>query len=153
MSQQSANDLEKFLKPFPAAIQEMTHWLRDFVWDLYPCCTELIYDNYNGLAIGFSTSDKSSSTFCSIAVYHNHVNFGFNFGFDISDPKGLLEGENTQYRKMTVSDRAEFPTAYMKKLLEEAYGNSLKISAQNKQLVRKKSLIKTTSPLKRHPKK
>jgi len=46
-------------------------WLREFLWDLYPDCNELIYDNYNALAIGFAPSDKAEEAFCSLAFTAN----------------------------------------------------------------------------------
>ena len=33
-------------------------WLRDFAWDLCPKTNELIYDNYNAVAFGWSPTDK-----------------------------------------------------------------------------------------------
>ena len=68
MSKEQTKDLLKFLKPFSADINETALWLRDFVWDLYPQTNELIYDNYNALAFGWSPTDKVGHTFCSIAV-------------------------------------------------------------------------------------
>ena len=68
MSKEQTKDLEKFLKPFSAAIHETVFWLRDFVWDMYPQANELIYDNYNALAFGWSPTDRVGQIFCSIAV-------------------------------------------------------------------------------------
>ena len=45
----------QFLKPFPDPVQETTSWLRGFVWKNYPYCNELIYDDYNVLAVGLPT--------------------------------------------------------------------------------------------------
>src|SRR5258707_8679143 len=67
MSKSETKDLLKFLKPFPDQT-EIVLWLREFVWDLYLKANELIYDNYNALAFGWSPTDKVGHTFCSIAV-------------------------------------------------------------------------------------
>ncbi len=56
MAKQDNTDLLLFLRPFTLRIQELTLWLRDFVWDLYPESNELIYDNYNAVAFGWSPS-------------------------------------------------------------------------------------------------
>ena len=58
MGKEHKKDLLKFLKPFPGPIQETALWLREFVWDLYPQANELIYDNYNAVAFGWSPTDK-----------------------------------------------------------------------------------------------
>jgi hypothetical protein len=54
MSKDQKTDLLKFLSVYPEEKQETALWLRDFVWDLYPQSNELIYDNYNALAFGWS---------------------------------------------------------------------------------------------------
>ena len=68
MSKQEVKDLLKFLKPFDKDIREIVLSLREFVWDLYPKSNELIYDNYNAVAFGWSPTDKVGHTFCTIAI-------------------------------------------------------------------------------------
>ena len=58
MSKYQTKDLLKFLKPFSDEKKDTVFWLREFVWDLYPKANELIYDNYNALAFGWSPTDK-----------------------------------------------------------------------------------------------
>ena len=78
MSKEETKDLLKFLTPFSDETREIALWLREFIWDLYPEANELIYDNYNALAFGWSPSGKLSDTFCSIAVWSDkYVHFGF----------------------------------------------------------------------------
>jgi len=123
----TVKDLLKFLKPFPKQVKENALWLREFVWDLYPDSNELIYDNYNAVAFGWSLSDKVSDLFCNIAVgrtSHN-VHFGFYWGAKIADPEKKLIGGGNQYRYILVPDIKKFPKAYIKKLLKEAYAYSL----------------------------
>src|SRR5262245_2758025 len=82
MSKEQTKDLLKFLRPFTEEITERVLWLRQFIWDLYPQTNELIYDNYNAIAVGWSPTDKVGHTFCSIAVGRtsNNVHFGFYWG-------------------------------------------------------------------------
>ena len=89
MGKNNIADLAKFLKPFNEEIKEIVFWLREFVWDLYPKANELIYDNYNAVAFGWSPTDKLGHTFCSIAVGRtsNNIHFGFYWGGEISDPQ------------------------------------------------------------------
>src|SRR5882672_2885678 len=127
MSKEQTTDLLRFLKPFSKEIVDIVFSLREFVWDLYPQANELIYDNYNALAFGWSPTDRVGHTFCSIAVgrtSHN-VHFGFYWGAEIADPNKILIGEGNQYRYILVKDLAEFPKAYIKKLMKDAYANSL----------------------------
>ena len=127
MSKEQIKDLLKYMKPFPEDIKEIALWLRAFVWDLYPTCNELIYDNYNAVAVGWSPTDKVGHTFCSIAVgrsSHN-VHFGFYRGSEIADPRKILLGEGNQYRYILVKKREDFPQAYIRKLLKDAHANSM----------------------------
>lgn len=151
MSKEQTKNLRMFLKPFPSDVQERALWLREFVWDLYPNCNELIYDNYNALAFGWSPTNRLGHTFCSIAAGRssNNVHFGFYWGSQIADPKNLLLGEGNQYRYILVKSRADFPKAYIKKLLKDAYANSLAKVKDKKQLMQGATITKSISATKR----
>lgn len=151
MSKEQTKDLLKFLKPFPDDVKERALWLREFVWDLYPDCNELIYDNYNALAFGWSPTDRLGHTFCSIATGRssNNVHFGFYWGSQIADPKKLLLGEGNQYRYILVKSKDDFSRTYIKKLLKEAYANSLAKVKDKKQLMRGATITKSISSAKR----
>jgi len=151
MQKEEIKDLTKFLKPFPAEKKEMALWLREFVWDLYPNCNELIYDNYNALAFGWSPSDKVGDTFCSIAVGRssNNIHFGFYRGSKIADPEKILLGKGNQYRYILVKNKPGFPKTYIKKLLKEAYAYSLSRLKDGKQVIKGQTITKSISPVKR----
>jgi len=152
MPKESLKDLTKFLKPFADEKREIVLWLREFVWGLYPNCNELIYDNYNALAIGWSPTDKLGHTFCSIAIYragNNHIHFGFYWGSEIADPEKKLLGEGNQYRYILVNKKTDFPKTYIKKLVKEAYANSLAKVKDEKQILHGLTFTKSVSAKKR----
>lgn len=132
-------------------MQARTLWLRDFVWDLYPTANELIYDNYNALAFGWSITDRLGHLFCNVAVGRTsgNIHFGFYYGATLSDPKKLLIGNGNQYRYLLVHDVKEFPTTYIKKLLKEAYAQSLDKVKDSDQLVQGQTITKSISNTKR----
>ncbi|MEP6674793.1 MAG: hypothetical protein ABJA78_06550 [Ferruginibacter sp.] len=152
MPKEDIKDLTKFLKSFPAEIKEMVFWLREWVWELYPKTNELIYDNYNAVAFGWSLTEKLGHTFCSIAVgrtSHN-IHFGFYWGNEIADPEKKLIGNGNQYRYLLVKDKKSFPKTYIKKLLKEAYANSLaKVKDKKLLLVQGQTITKSVSAAKR----
>lgn len=154
MSREQTKDLLKFLKPFSGEIIELIIWLRKFVWDLYPQTNELIYDNYNALAFGWSPTDKVGHTFCSIAVGRTskNVHFGFYWGNELSDPDKILLGQGNQYRYILVTDRNKFPKRYIKKLVKEAYINSLAKVKDKKQILHGQTIVKSISKKKREKK-
>ncbi len=155
MSKEQKTELLKFLSAYPEEKQQTVLWLRDFVWDLYPHCNELIYDNYNALAFGWSPTDKMGHLFCSIALYriNYNIHFGFYWGSEIADPEKKLLGEGNQYRYIRVTDLKEFPKAYIKKLLKEAYANSFGKVKDNKQIRKGETTVKSISAKKRTAKK
>ncbi|HVX26817.1 MAG TPA: hypothetical protein VHB70_10775 [Parafilimonas sp.] len=155
MSKEHVSELLKFLKPFPEEVQQKALWLREFVWDLYPTANEIIYDNYNAVAFGWSLTDRVGHTFCSVAVGRTsyNVHFGFYWGSEISDPEKKLLGEGNQYRYFLVTDINKFPKTYIKKLIKEAYANSLAKVKDKKQLRNGETIVKSISAAKRSSKK
>jgi hypothetical protein len=151
MPKEEVKDLIKFMLPYPDAVKAAALWLREFVWDLYPETNELIYDNYNAVAFGWSPTDKAGDVFCSIAVASDHVNFGFNRGVDIADPGKILLGNGNQYRYIQVRAREGFPEEYMKLLLEAAYQNSLARMKPVKKPLNGETIVKSISPVKKRP--
>jgi hypothetical protein len=151
MSKEQTGDLLKFLKPFSKETQQIVMSLREFVWDLYPQTNELIYDNYNAVAFGWSPTDKVGHTFCSMAVGRTskNIHFGFYWGSKISDAKNILLGEGNQYRYVLVKDLDEFPKAYIKKLIKEAYLYSLSLIKDEKQICSGLTITKSISQKKR----
>ena len=154
MAKEDTKDLLQFLKPFSKEITEIVLWLREFVWDQYPKTNELIYDNYNALAFGWSPTEKVGHTFCSIAVGRTskNIHFGFYWGSEIADPEKLLIGNGNQYRYLLVTGKKEFPKTYLKKLVKEAYANSLAKVKDPKLIVEGKTITKSISPVKREKK-
>jgi hypothetical protein len=72
-----------------------------------PGAFELVYDNYNALAIGFSPSERASDAVVSLALYPRWVSVFFARGVDLPDPKKLLRGGGKAIRHVpfkSVSD-------------------------------------------------
>jgi hypothetical protein len=153
MSKEETKDLLKFLKPFEAGTKEIVLWLREFVWDLYPRTNELIYDNYNALAFGWSPTDRAGHIFCSVAAWRTgqNIHFGFYWGSQIADPDKILLGQGSQYRYILVKNKRDFPKAYIKKLMKDAYANSLAKVKDESQLMQGATITKSVSAAKRKP--
>lgn len=151
MGKDQTKDQLNFLLPFGDEITEIVLWLRAFVWDLYPQTNELIYDNYNALAFGWSPTEKVGHTFCSISIFrtNKNIHFGFYWGSELSDPEKNLIGKGNQYRYILVKDKSDFPKKYIQKLLKEAYANSLAKVKDKKQLIHGQTIVKSVSTKKR----
>jgi len=112
--------LKKFLKPYDKGIQELTVELRNFVTNLVPGANELIWDNYNAVALAYSKSEKLKDAFCHIAVYSKHVNFGFNRGSELTKGPLKLEGTGKLIRHISLKNLESFPEEEISKLIRQA---------------------------------
>ncbi len=151
MAKEDSQDLLKFLGAFPPESQEIALWLRDWVWDLYPKCNELIYDNYNFLAFGWGPTDRMSDIFCSIAVGTRGVIFGFMWGVKLDDPKSLLRGGGNQFRSLRVPDIKKFPKSDVKQLIKQAFELSVEQLNGCPQTPNGQTIVKSISEKKRRP--
>ena len=132
--------LIKFLEPYSDRIQKLTIELRNFITELVPESNELIWDNYNAVAMAYSKSEKLEDAFCHIAVYSGYVNFGFNRGAELSQTNIKLDGKGKLIRHISVKDFQSFPREELKSMIWEAVGISEKL---NNQLTEKNSKPKS----------
>ena len=122
--------LKTFIAPYDRGIQELALELRDFIVHLVPQANELIWDNYNAVAMAYSKSEKLSDAFCHLAIYAKHVNFGFNRGAEVTQGRLHLKGSGTLIRHITVKNYEAFPKREVEKLVWEAVGISEKRNNQ-----------------------
>jgi len=80
---------------------------------------QLVYDNYNALAIGFSANDKVSGVVFSVAVFPRWVSLFFFGGPSLPDPLGLLKGSGTTVRHIVLKDLALFDSPGVQALISE----------------------------------
>jgi hypothetical protein len=91
---------------------------------ILPGATELVYDNYNALVIGFGPSEKATEAVCSIALYPRWVNLYFLQGASLSDPQQLLRGDGKQVRYMRLEDDSLLDFPPVQALLIQAWERS-----------------------------
>ncbi len=98
MSKYQTKDLLKYLQFFSDEKKDPIFCLKEFVWNLYHKANELIYGNYNALALAWSSTDKLQHTFCSVAIgwTGKNIHFGFYRGSVLSDTKKILLGNGKQ---------------------------------------------------------
>lgn len=87
-----------------------------------PGATQIVYDNYNALAIGFGASDKRSDVVFSIAVFPRWVSLFFFEGVHLADPSGILRGSGRQVRHIVLKSADDLDDPAVKALMKEALG-------------------------------
>lgn len=85
-----------FIAKFDPAIARLTRSCRSVIRKRYPAAIELVYDNYNALAIGYSPTERTSDVVFSLAVYARGLNLYFMYGRSLADPNHLLQGSGSQ---------------------------------------------------------
>jgi hypothetical protein len=90
----------------------------------FPGAVQLVYDNYNALAIGFGASERLSDTVFSIALFPRWVSLFFLNGVELEDPEKLLKGSGNQVRHIVLKDAADLNHAGIKALMAQALGKA-----------------------------
>ncbi len=93
-----AKQLEGFISKFDPEVARLTNASLKILRRRFSTAFELVYDNYNALAIGWSPNGRTSEVICSLAVYARGVNLYFMYGAHLKDPDKLLEGQGNQGR-------------------------------------------------------
>jgi uncharacterized protein DUF1905 len=98
-----AQVLARALDAFDPAIARQTRAVLAAMRRRLPGAVELLYDNYNALAIGFAPTERASDAVFSIAVYPRWVSLFFlKDGVHLPDPAGRLRGGGTKVRHIVL---------------------------------------------------
>ena len=90
--------LDGFIERFYPEIAARTRACRVALWARMPTANELVYDNYNALAIGYAPRERASEAIVSLAVSPRGPALYFLHGASLPDPAGVLMGEGRQGR-------------------------------------------------------
>jgi len=112
--------IKAFVEKYSPAIAAQLRAARRHMRALFPCGFELVYDNYNALAIGYATSERAGDAIVSIAGYPKWVTLFFLQGKSLADPHGLLSGAGSRVRSVRLDDAAQLGDARIAQLIERA---------------------------------
>ena len=116
-SEAPAQQLRSFLAKFDPRVAASARAARARLRKKLPGAIELVYDNYNALAIGFGPSDKASEAIFSIAVFPRWVSLFFLQGAKLPDPSKVLKGSGTRVRHIVLTDLKILEQPPVKKLM------------------------------------
>jgi hypothetical protein len=87
--------------------------------------TQLVYDNWNGLVIGFGPNERPSDAIVSILVAPDHLTLCFiSDGPSLPDPHKLLKGTGNVVRHVRLTTARDLDTAPFKALVKAAIAQS-----------------------------
>jgi len=117
--------LDGFLGKFTPAVEAQARAALGRLRARLPGACELVYDNYNALAIAFGANEKMAGIVFSIAVYPRWVSLFFARGAELPDPQGLLDGAGNKMRHIVLQDIALFDHPGVEALITESLARAV----------------------------
>ena len=112
--------LAGFLAKFTPEVAAQAEAVLNLMRRRYPLANELVYDNFNALAIGFGPTERASEVIFSVAVFPRWVNFFFYYGKGLPDPEHRLQGSGNQARHIRIDSLDDFKDPAVRALMDEA---------------------------------
>lgn len=116
----ASTELDIFLAKYDPAIEALARALKKRMDARMPGATRTVYDNYNGLVIGYGGDDKANHAILSLAVMPRWVNLFFLKGAMLDDPAGILLGEGSQVRHIKLHAIDDFDAPAVEPLIARA---------------------------------
>jgi hypothetical protein len=92
---------------------------------LVPGAVQMVYDNWNGLVVGFGPNERPSDAVVSILMAADHVSLCFiQDGPSLPDPQHLLLGSGTVARHIKLASARDLDTPAIRALVKTAVKRS-----------------------------
>ena len=115
-----AADLARFIGRYDPAIAARARGALRTMRSRLPGAVELVYDNYNALAIGFGPSERTVDLILSITLYPRWVSLFFTHGAGLPDPEKRLKGSGTRVRHVVLDDAKTLDEPAVRALVDHA---------------------------------
>jgi hypothetical protein len=115
-----ARQLASFIARFDPATARLIRSARAALRKRLPTAVEQIYDNYNFLAIGFCTTERTSDCLVSLACSSKGVALSFYHGASLPDPERILLGQGRQNRFLRLENAKSIAQPAVEALLRAA---------------------------------
>ena len=112
--------LDNFMDKFTPAVATLARACLAKMRTQLPGAVQIVYDNYNALAIGFGPSERASEAIFSIVLYPRWVTLFFLQGVGLPDPKQLLKGKGKVVRHIVLASVADLDQPAIQDLMAKA---------------------------------
>ncbi|HWE85436.1 MAG TPA: hypothetical protein VG267_10860 [Terracidiphilus sp.] len=112
--------LASFLDKYAPDVAALARATRARMRALYPSALELVYDNYNALAIGYAPSEKTSEAIFSVALFPRWVSLFFLQAQGLPDPTKLLKGSGNVAKHVVLPSVEALDHPALRQLMAEA---------------------------------
>jgi hypothetical protein len=139
--------LASFIAKFTPEVAALAGDILGEMRKLYPAALELVYDNYNALAIGFGPTERASEAVFSIAVFPRWVSLFFLQAKGLPDPDKMLRGNGKVARHIVLPSAATLYQPPVRELMREAAMRAkVPIDPKNEHRLIIKSISPTQKP-------
>jgi hypothetical protein len=115
-----AKQITGFIAKFDPKVARVIRSSRAALRKRFPTAIEQVYDNYNFLAIGFCSTERTSDCIVSLAAQAKGVALSFYYGASLPDAKGILQGSGNQNRFIRLESAATLSNPDLQTLLTAA---------------------------------
>src|SRR5436190_1852847 len=112
--------LDEFLAKFSPEVEKVARAALAKMRKRLPGATQLVYDNYNALAIAFSPTDRRADIILSIALYPRWVSLFFMRGTTLPDPQKVLKGGGSTVRHVVLEKASDLDKPALAALIDAA---------------------------------
>jgi hypothetical protein len=151
-----ASELNRFIARYTPDIARLARGVLARMRKRLPAAHQLVYDNYNACAIGFSPTERASDVIFSIALYPQRVSLFFLQAMrsNLKDPQKLLQGNGNLVRFIPLESPAQIESAAVQQLMKQALrAAKVPISSTGKGKLIIKSISSRQRPRRPVPKK
>jgi hypothetical protein len=118
--------LDDFIAKYSPEIGDLAKAVLKRMRRRLPGAIELVYDNYNALAVGFGPTERASDAIFSIALFPRWVSLFFLNGATLLDPKKVLKGSGNRARHIVLEDAATLDKPALRVLMKQALERAAK---------------------------
>jgi hypothetical protein len=109
-----------FIARYDPAVAKLARAARAALRKRLPTAIELVYDNYQFLAMGFSSTERTGDCIASLAVSAKGVALSFYYGASLPDPSRILLGSGNQNRFIRLDGAATLARPEVEALIRAA---------------------------------
>ena len=114
-----AEGFEEIVADASPPVRDLALRTRALIREVLPDVVEVPWPRQGTVGFGVGPK-KMSEHFCYVAVLPDRVNLGFNYGSELPDPEGLLQGTGRLFRHVKIASPQDLESPALRHLLEAA---------------------------------
>ena len=119
-----AKQLGSFIGKFTPEIAALARAVLKTMRTRYPTALELVYDNYDALAVGFGPTERASEAIFSIAIFPKWISLFLlqaqKASTPLPDPEKRLQGSGNVVKHIRLASAATLDEPAIRNLMREA---------------------------------